>query len=121
MFQLNPVWGIYILVLIFACLNIWIMMNRRIHRRVLEENVGRFRQNCIRCNVIGSILTLTGIALFACMWMDIHRTPALLQPISKMTAEPFQLLAVTLFIAGLTTVMTGISYHRVQPKKKSMP
>jgi O-antigen/teichoic acid export membrane protein len=114
MLQVSPIWGLYILVLIFACLNIWILMNRRIHKKVREGKTDQFRRNCIVCTLVGIILILLGIGLFISIWIDIRRSPEWIRAFSALTSEPAQLLAVTLFIVGLTTVMTGISYLRVQ-------
>lgn len=113
MVQINAVWAIYLAVLIFTCLNIWILVNRRIHLRIQSGRTRNFRRNCILCNVIGITLICSGAGLFAFVWRSIQQSPALLRPINEMTAQPIQLMAVTLFLAGLTLLMTGISYHRV--------
>jgi len=119
MVQINPVWAIYIIILIFACLNIWILVNRRIHTKVKNNQTQGFRKHCIRCNLTGSVLILIGIGFFAWIWWDVERSPSLMRPITKMTAEPFQLLAITLFIVGLTAVMTGISFHKIRSTPKN--
>jgi len=66
--------------------------------------------------LLGGILILLSIVWFISIQKDIDRALPIFQPVAIMTSEPIKLLAISLFLAGIITLIAG-SYCLFQYKK----